>query len=288
MNLKLMTLNTHSLHGEDAEKNMRGLCDLLVGERPDVVALQEVNQTAGAPSADTDHTEGYYRVATCVFPVPIKKDNFAAELVWQLSKRGAVYHFCWLPVKLGYGRFDEGLAILSSEPIESACGIYISKRQRYDDWRTRMALLMRQKGSPITFCNIHTSRYDDVEEPFDGQWKRLCSGVPDMEGLVIMGDLNCPAEIRGEGYDRVCENGFFDLYRLADVRAGGRATVVGKIDGWKDGELSEGGRIDHIFTGFYPKARRISYCRVLDGERGEAVSDHFGVLVNIEGLELDF
>lgn len=280
-----MTLNTHSLHGEEASENIDRLCEFLGNELPDVIALQEVNQTESEEAADTDHTDGFYRIATCESPVPLKRDNFVLELWWRLSQRGIVYHFCWLPVKRGYGCFDEGLAFLSREPIESACGFYISRGKDYNDWKTRMALLMKQKGSPYTFCDLHTSRYDDRDDPFYEQWKRFIKRIPERENTVLLGDFNCPAEIRGEGYDRICESGYFDMYRLSDEREGGKETVYGGIDGWYDGALGDGGRIDYIFTGFYPKAKRISYRRVLDGERGERVSDHFGVVVNFEGLE---
>lgn len=99
-----------------------------------------------------------------------------------------------------------------------------------------------------------------------------------------MGDFNCPAEVRGGGYDRVCEAGYLDAYRLSDMRIGARPTVAGAIDGWRDG--AECGRIDHIFFGFYPNADEMTYSRVLDGERGEVVSDHFGVSIDIKGLEV--
>ena len=79
MNLKLLTLNAHSLHGEIAS-NMEELCALLEKERPDIIALQEVNQTRDADYADLNHTENYYRATTCVAPVPLKKDNFALVL----------------------------------------------------------------------------------------------------------------------------------------------------------------------------------------------------------------
>ena len=287
MNLKLISLNAHSLHG-DVEKNLEGLCELLEKERPDAVALQEVNQYADAPRADCDHIDGFYRVATCACPVPLKEGNFALELFWRMARKGIPYHFSWLPVKLGYGRFDEGLAIFCREPIRQACGFYISEAREYGNWKTRMALLAELKESSLYICNTHTSRYDDPDEPFYEQWKRLDGMLYAKDRLFLMGDLNNPAEIRGEGYDRISESGYFDLYRLADVRRGAPSTVEGKIDGWRDGGLSEGGRIDFIFSGFYPEADKISYFRVLDGERGQVVSDHFGVCVHIEGLEMDF
>ena len=286
MNLKLLTLNAHSLHGNESERRRRllGLCDTLERQRPHIIALQEVNQPVDAPYADTDHTKGYYRAATCVAPVPLKKGNFVIDLVWEMARRGIPYHFTFLPIKIGYGRFDEGLAVLSVSPIRSACGFYISRCEDYDDHNTRMALLVEIKDRDIMICNIHTSRYDHKPDPFYDQWLRLVSRLPENRSLFLMGDLNCPAEVRGEGYDRVCEAGYFDAWRMADIRVGEKETAETQIDGWKDGASC--GRIDYIFSSFYPKADKITYTRVLDGERGERVSDHFGVMAEFEGLEV--
>ena len=285
MNLKLLTLNAHSLHGNEAERNrkMKALCDLLEEERPHIISLQEVNQPLDAPMADTDHIEGYYRAATCESPVPLKKGNFAIELAWNMAERGIPYHFTFLPVKRGYGIYDEGLAVFSTSPIRTACGFYISREKNYEDHNTRMALLVKIKDRDIMICNLHTSRYDHAPDPFYDQWKRLISRLPEEKRIFLMGDFNCPAEIRGEGYDRVCESGYFDSYRVADERIGGRGTAEEGIDGWVDGKMC--GRIDYIFSDFYPDADKITYTRVLDGERGERVSDHFGVMVEFEGTE---
>ena len=56
MNLKLLTLNAHSLHGDEGERKrkMKGICDLLAEERPDLIAMQEVNQEADAPYIDIE------------------------------------------------------------------------------------------------------------------------------------------------------------------------------------------------------------------------------------------
>ena len=287
MNLKLLTLNAHSLHGDEGERKrkMKGICDLLAEERPDLIAMQEVNQEADAPYIDTDHTEGYYRAATCECPVPLKVGNFAVDLAWNMCCRGVAYHFTYLPVKRGYGIFDEGLALFSLSPIRSSCGFYISRGDDFSDHNTRMAQLVEIKESDLTVCNLHTSRYDHDPDPFYDQWKRLVRGLPQRKNVFIMGDLNCPAEVRGQGYDRVCESKFFDAYRIADQRIGGRETTEGMIDGWKDGGRC--GRIDYIFTSFYPRARSVVYSRVFDGERGERVSDHFGVMVEYRGLEVE-
>ena len=119
--MKILSLNTHSLHGgADAEdKRVSELCKIIISENPDFIALQEVNQSASAPIADLSFTEGYYRAATCVAPVPFKEDNFLLKTVWELNLKNTAYHFTWLPVKKGYEKYDEGLAIMSKKPIRT-------------------------------------------------------------------------------------------------------------------------------------------------------------------------
>ena len=46
--MKLMTLNTHSLVESSYEEKKEKFIETLIAEQPDVVALQEVNQTASA------------------------------------------------------------------------------------------------------------------------------------------------------------------------------------------------------------------------------------------------
>lgn len=281
--MKILSLNTHSLHGGEGAERQRisGLSEIIIAEKPDFIALQEVNQSVSAPEADLSFTDGYYRAATCVAPVPLKKDNFLLKLAWELNLKNIAYHYTWLPVKKGYGKYDEGLAILAKNPIRTACGVYLSKIQDYENWKTRMALLCEIEGRSDLFCCLHTSRYDDVDEPFDLQWKGFLEKTEGRSRVIAVGDLNAPAENRGESYDRITESGFFDLYTLAGEKNGCEYTADGEIDGWENCRKPQ--RIDFVLMNTKPKADKISYTTVLDGRRGQRVSDHLGVLVNIEG-----
>jgi maltose 6'-phosphate phosphatase len=286
--MKILSFNTHSLHGGDRAdgERVRELSRIISSEKPDLVALQEVNQNSNAEDTDLSFTDGYYRAATCVCPVPFKSDNFLLKLIWQLDLENTAYHFTWLPVKRGYGRYDEGLAVMSRTPITRACGIYLSRTRDYGDWRTRMALLCETEGYSELFCCLHTSRYRDGREQFTDQWEELLKAIEGRERVIVAGDRNQPSDIRGEGYDRVIESGFFDLYVLASEKTGYSYTVDGGIDGWSDG--GDGvRRIDHVLTSYIPAADRITYSTVLDGKRGRGVSDHFGVLAEIEGERVD-
>ena len=146
-----------------------------------------------------------------------------------------------------------------------------------------MALLCRIEGRDGLFCCMHTSRYDDGDEPFEDQWQRFLKYAESERSVIAAGDFNVPAHIKGEGYDRITESGFSDLYTLSTEKIGYDYTVKGDIDGWRSTAPFPPQRIDFILSSPSPKAKKISYSTLLDGERGEIVSDHLGILVNIEG-----
>ena len=287
--MKILSFNTHSLHGGETEESaeVSELCSIIEAEKPDLIALQEVNQSISAPDADLSFTEGYYRAATCVSPVPFKADNFLLSVVWRLNLNNIAYHFTWLPVKKGYGKYDEGLAILAKKPIRTACGVYLSDIQDYGNWKTRMALLCEIEGREDLFCCLHTSRYDDPEEPFLPQWKKFTEYTKNRKRVIAAGDLNVPAENRGEGYNEILKTGFFDLYPLSDEKNGYSYTVRGNIDGWSAADTpkktTDTRRIDFILSSKEPNAKKITYSTLFDGERGRPVSDHFGIMVDIDG-----
>lgn len=275
--MKLLTLNTHSLVGEDFERRAAIFIAALARESPDVIALQEVNQRVDAPVL----TEPLSRFVPCGGSRPFRADLYVWRLVRALESAGLVYFWTYLPVKLGYGQYDEGLSFLCRAPIVEARSFFVSHSEEYADWRTRMALMIRPEGERAWFCNLHTSWWADEQEPFAEQWGRLLPYVRSDAPVFLMGDFNNPAEVRGEGYDLVSSCGFWDTYALADVRSGGDATARGGIDGWH-GRLSsdEGVRIDQIWCN-----RPISveeYRTVFNGSDYERVSDHFGVMVNVK------
>ena len=57
--MKLMTLNTHSLVESSYEEKKEKFIETLIVEQPDVVALQEVNQTASAGEIPDVMLAGY-------------------------------------------------------------------------------------------------------------------------------------------------------------------------------------------------------------------------------------
>ena len=135
--MKLLTLNTHSLIEPEYEAKREIFVEFIAKEQPDVFALQEVNQTAAAPELEAVPA-GYYPCPGNM--VLLKADNHAAAVARMLEERGVHYHWSWLPAKIGYDRYDEGMAVFSRAPITQTENLLLSRSNDYSYWKTRRAL----------------------------------------------------------------------------------------------------------------------------------------------------
>lgn len=285
--MKLITLNCHSLLEPEYEKKLCAFCDAVCMEQPHIIALQEVNQTGNAPCADPVELakSGY---VPCTYPedpsagqavIPVKTDNHAFCAAKLLSCLGYPCTWTWVPAKIGYGKYDEGLALFSRYPVLDVCQCYITGIQDYGNWKTRKALGIRVQtpDGPQHFFSLHMGWWDDDEEPFARQWERLTERIRKLpDGPVwLMGDFNAPAHDPGKGYAFVRSQGWHDTYEMATDRDSG-VTVAQTIDGWRDAGDVAGMRIDYIFTDS-PVMIRSSKV-IFNGDFYPVVSDHFGVM----------
>ena len=108
--MKILTINTHSLQEENYEQKLQWFIEGILKEKPDIIAMQEVNQTADAPLMAPELLAGQYPVPGAL---PVRQDNHAANVALRLRNAGVNCYWAWVPIKLGYGKYDEGVAILS-------------------------------------------------------------------------------------------------------------------------------------------------------------------------------
>lgn len=281
--MKLLTLNTHSLEEENYEQKLSWFLDALDREKPDLIALQEVNQTWDAEFLEPEDLEGQY-------PVPgsirIRRDNHAARIARELRQRGVNCFWCWIPIKRGYGKYDEGMAILSlGRPIRCVDVFPLSRTTDYHNWRTRAALGVQVNGLEDWFYCLHMGWWDDETERFLDQWKVLNSCIASKRvcgSVWLMGDFNAPDSVHGQSYEHIVASGWFDTYALAHSKDNG-ITAIGAIDGWKQRPVfcqEKGLRLDYIWCN---RKREIRSSRVLfNGIKEPKVSDHFGILIDIK------
>ncbi|MBQ8825587.1 MAG: endonuclease/exonuclease/phosphatase family protein [Oscillospiraceae bacterium] len=274
--MKILTLNTHSLAEENYSFKLKAFVNAVAVERHDIIALQEVNQTCSAGHADVN-SDNYI---SCADNIVIKEDNHVYSCVNLLKEKGVHYYWTWLPVKKGYGKFDEGMALMSPSPIKETSFCTISGVDDYNNWRTRKILGIRTAAFPDEwFFSVHLGWWDDDEEPFSKQWKRLCRQVKVSGRVWLMGDFNNPSHIRGEGYDMIKSSGWYDTFELAKIKDNG-ITAPKNIDGWKEKNGASAMRIDQIWCS--EKAETSSSQVIFNGRNYPVVSDHYGVEVNVE------
>lgn len=273
--MKLLTLNTHSLAEPDYGPKLHSFVLDVLRRCPDVIALQEVNQTIAAPAAG-EPFPGYHPCPGAA--VPLKTDNHALAVARLLRLGGQAYYWTWLPVKVGYGRYDEGLALFSRAPITAADNFRISAAEDYGNWKTRRVLGIRTGGPSWYYC-AHMGWWQDAEEPFAAQWQRLCGHLRAQGGGWLLGDFNSDAAVRGEGYDLICASGWQDTWKLAQKRDSGY-TVEQPIDGWRDAPSAARLRLDYIWAS-QPRTV-LEHQVVYNGRSGPRVSDHAGVLAVIQ------
>lgn len=276
--MKLLTLNAHSRPDTDAQ-TIPHIASLVLQAGVDVIALQEVNQSRTAAVVSEKELREAGAMLPPASPPPVGADNFALQLARTLRDGGGDYHWCYLPFKLGYRLYDEGLALFWRGEARGMHALPLSLTQEYADWRRRMALGV-QVGEHW-FYSVHTSRWEDDRESFALQWRRLHEGVSAKASVFLMGDFNCPADRVGQGYDRMIGDGWRDTFTAAESSAG-YATAQGSIDGWQDETTAIWNRIDYIMTN-RADIRVLEARTVFDPSRGEeAVSDHCGLLCHWE------
>ncbi len=272
--LKLLTLNVHAWMEENQLEKLKQLAAFIHEQQFDIIAMQEVNQSMDEAPLSPDDLHVYYSAdPKCV----IKRDNYAYVLNGLLSD---AYYWTWVPAHIGFGKYDEGLAVLSKTPITDTLNQYVSSLQDYDNYRSRKIVGVQAvvDGVSAWFVSGHYNWWND-EESFRELWDRTTEILTPLAPtpVFMMGDFNNAAEARGEGYDYVMQSGWSDTYMNARTRDEGH-TVIKAIAGWESN--AEPLRIDYIFSNKTLQVQ--SSTVVLNGKKGAVVSDHFGVAIELE------
>lgn len=276
-----LTLNVHSHYDkmtkEGFQKALDDLARFIAEYSVDIIALQECSQSIS--EAVFEGTLPGSFIAVDENP-PIRKDNFALLLAKKLEEAGFSYHWSYTGAKIGYDRFDEGLAIFSKQQITDIESFYFSAGQDYHNWKSRKAIgiCTMLEGKKNWFYSVHMGWWKDEEDSFAPQMRRLYKRVSEKSAdcLFLMGDFNSQDSIRGEGYDYVRGLGFEDTYLMAREKDSG-VTVPGTIDGWQD--VQSGMRIDYIFSSRVIPVKSAKV--VFNGICQDVISDHFGFLIEI-------
>lgn len=271
--MKVLTLNTHSwLEAAPLEK-LEQIAQYLLKEEVDIIGLQEVNQLIESPDAIIDD---YYQCAES--EISMKEDNFAFLLVSRLRELGVNYYWSWVCSHIGYDRYHEGEAILSRYPIDPK-GILVSNIAELTNYRRRKQLAAKitcPQGS-IMVCVCHYSWWEETKDSgFAFEWQQTLEKLETQDlPTLFLGDFNSPAHLEEEGYALVTST-YQDAYVTATYKKGS-FTVEETIDGWE--ENTEKLRIDYVFHSH--DWHVLEYRVIFDGHETPIVSDHYGVLVQL-------
>lgn len=276
--MKFMTINIHSHDREFDEavliSSMERLASFVKENGVDVLALQEASQEMNRPFV-SGALPGHCVIRDAEHSV--REGNAALVLAKMLEKTGESWYWAWAGTKLGYERFEEGLALFSRKKMENAESFWISGIRDFNNWKSRKALRadIVSDTERCQIYSVHMGWWNDPEEQFKGQMERLQAMMPDNRTVYLMGDFNSPAGVKGEGWQMVKDLGWHDTYELAEDKDDG-ITVPGSIDGWRDGDY-DGMRLDYIWCSEAQPVQRSKV--VLNGRNGPVISDHFGVLI---------
>ena len=128
--MKLLTLNTHSVHSDSYEKNIDAFVNAIIKHEPDVIALQEAMQPANGKTADLcDYLKS-------VGEIPIKEGNYLKTVLKRLKKRKEEYNGVYCAFKRAYDKYDEGLAILTKNRIDTKEVVQLSPFNDYFNYKT--------------------------------------------------------------------------------------------------------------------------------------------------------
>ena len=187
-----------------------------------------------------------------------------------MAKAGLDYHWSWAYNHIGFDIYNEGVTILSKNPLTPK-EVLVSEVNDPSDYHTRKVLLAETEveGQLMTIASCHLSWWD---KGFQGEWSKLEEELVKVKTpLVLMGDFNNPVDYEGYQHILKAHSNCRIVIRLLE-RLVVRQQLKGAIAGW-DGN-QDALKIDYIFTsqGIQIESSAV----VFDGKETPVVSDHFG------------
>ena len=262
--MKFLTLNSHSWMEENAQEKFEILKEQILKAEYDVICFQEVNQEMASEEVETD---GYYQALPSA--VAIHKDHFVRVLVEELAAQGLHYYWTWAYNHIGYDHLNEGVAVLSRQPLRAE-EILVSNMDDPKDYHTRAVAHTTVDGKEIAVASVHLSWWD---KGFQFEWPRIENYFSQVgKPFILAGDFNNPAG--QEGYETILSSPFVLQDSFIEAKeTRGTYTVGPGIDGWTDNQVPL--RIDYVFASQEWNIQNLHV--IFDGQNLPLVSDHYGL-----------
>ncbi|MBL6538390.1 endonuclease/exonuclease/phosphatase family protein [Streptococcus suis] len=261
--MKLLTVNAHAWLEENQDQKLDILAQTIAQKQYDVIALQEVNQLMASPLVTKD----------------LRKDNYGLVLLEKLKELGVVaYSYFWSNSHIGYDKYDEGIAFLTTLPVYEVDAFYCSQHQNLTSILSRkiIGLTVAYGNELIDLYSCHINLPGHPEEDQLENVRKIVNRTSQERLKILMGDFNTDALSDPQAYQAIKNLGLYDSYDLAVEKDSG-ITVEKAIDGWAG--HSQEKRLDYVFLN---QERQVQSSRVIfNGDNLPVISDHFGVEVNV-------
>ncbi len=238
--MKLLTLNLNNYMEADRYGKLEQIAFTIIEKDIDVICLQEVGQ--------------YYLEYEIIDG--IKAGNLALALKNILLKQFKVNYSIEIKITgLCEDRYEEGIAILSKEPLVNTDTIDLSEIDKIGEQHDRQVLYGEYQGYNIVCANFS-------EHEFYPLFTKLISKLEMDEQTVIAGDLGI--KYMSENYRTMIEYGLVDAVAHANSSLCDYPTHRVKME-----------RVDYIMTNFGECVSAEKYFFEDDYQ----VSDHIGVML---------
>lgn len=262
--MKILTLNVHAWIEENQLEKIDILARTIAEKQYDVIALQEVNQIMSEKIVYAD----------------IKEDNYGWVLLNKIAEyTDTEYYYHWSNSHIGYGKYDEGIGILTKHKLVNTDDFYCTYSQSVRSISSRKIISaeINYNGENIEFYSCHMNLPNCETEKMSDNLKTILNRNPKKILKILMGDFNTDAINNKIDYDIILSEGLYDTYNMAEKKDDG-ITVNKNIDGWKDSKNEM--RIDYVFANKEIKVKESKV--IFNGENYPVVSDHYGIEVEID------
>jgi maltose 6'-phosphate phosphatase len=257
--LPVLVLNLHCYQEENQTLKFRQIAKAIDELKVDVICFQEVAELWNEGKGDW-------------------ASNSARIINQHLRKP---YHLATDWAHLGFGRYREGVAVLSRHPIVRQEARYVSSSHDPYSIHSRKVVLAQVNVPFVGLLNVFCAHLSWWEDGFSEQFENLRRWARDehtrqVKATLLCGDFNIEAGSRG--YELVVDSGEYEDSFLAATKPSVFAGLLrNRADKWHE-HLHDDHRIDYVFV------RKESGLRVVGGrelftERDFGrVSDHTGYL----------
>lgn len=258
--LKVMILNLHCCQ-EDNQDQKLSLIARAIDERDvDIVCLQEVAELWNNGQGDWE-------------------TNTARIINERLQ---SPYHLVTDWSHLGFGRYREGVAVLSRHPIRRHEAKYVSASHDPYSIHSRKVVMAQVKVPYVGLINVFSSHLSWWDDGFPEQFEKLRHWAANEQSgqvtaTMLCGDFNIKAG--STGYQLVVDsNEYDDQYLLANSPKTFRTIFENQDPHWQS-SLDHDHRIDYIFLRKGSDLCVTSGRVVFTDQDFGRVSDHFGYLM---------